>query len=67
MVVDAYGDIGKRERSILGNRREQEFTIVVAIPKQSTLRETHLLFATNLFALGKIRLVEEEVDGGVAL
>ncbi len=62
MEVDTNGDIAQRERGIGTLRMEGKFAILVAIPEHTTLRELYHLVAYHRLTLGKIRLVEREVN-----
>ena len=41
---------------------EGKRTVLIAVPEHTSLGEFHFLLARNQFALGKVRLVEREVN-----
>ena len=41
---------------------EGKRTVLIAVPEHTSLGEFHFLFARNHLALGKVRLVEREVN-----
>ena len=62
MEVDAYGHVAEREGGVGALRMEGERAVLVAVPQDAALGERHFLFARHHLALGKIRLVEREVN-----
>ena len=60
--VDTDGYVAQRERGVGTLRMEGELAVLVAVPKHTALREFYHLLAQHLFALGKIRFVEREMN-----